>query len=74
MSTVAIITGYVIAGIVVLGLLAIIDERQRRRFMATPSPDHIFRCSRCAYVYTDDNDVDRSRCPQCGTLNEEIKF
>jgi DNA-directed RNA polymerase subunit RPC12/RpoP len=39
-----------------------------------PSDDRVFRCVKCAYVYTDDPDVDRSRCQQCGTLNEAIKF
>ena len=39
-----------------------------------PSEDHIFRCRRCGYVYTDDPDVERSRCIQCGQMNEAIKF
>lgn len=36
--------------------------------------DRIFRCDRCGQVYTDDPDVDRSRCSQCGKLNEPIVF
>ena len=39
-----------------------------------PSEDRIFRCGRCGYVYTDDPDVDRSRCSQCGQPNEAIRF
>ncbi|MEI7732377.1 MAG: hypothetical protein WCO56_22590 [Verrucomicrobiota bacterium] len=57
-----------------LAWLVFYSERRRRRFAPTPSADHIFRCRKCAYVYTDDDDVDRSRCPQCGSMNEEIKF
>lgn len=49
-------------------------EMRRKRFEPTPSQDHLFRCRKCAFVYTDDADVDRSRCPQCQTMNQEIKF
>lgn len=54
--------------------LAIYSELRRRRFEPTPSEDRIFRCEKCGAVYTDDSDVDRSRCPQCGLLNESFKF
>ena len=60
-----------------LGLIAaagIYSELRRRRFEPRPSDDCIFRCSRCGYVYTDDPDVDRSRCSQCGQTNDAIKF
>ena len=63
-----------------LGLLgglmgaAIYTEFRQRRFEPTPSSDRIFRCARCGYVYTDDADVDRSRCSQCGQMNEGIEF
>ena len=63
--------------LVLLGALAIAmiyTEFRQRRFKPTPSNDRIFRCSKCGYVYTDDPDVDRSRCPQCGLLNEPIEF
>ncbi len=50
------------------------SERQRRRFEPEPSDDSIFRCKKCRYVYTDDPDVDLSRCPQCGTSNEVFQF
>jgi predicted Zn-ribbon and HTH transcriptional regulator len=32
------------------------------------------RCEKCGFVYTDDPDVDRSRCSQCGKSNEAIEF
>ena len=54
--------------------IALYSERRRKRFEPTPSEDHIFRCGKCAFVYTDDPDIDRSRCPQCGTMNEIIEF
>jgi hypothetical protein len=54
--------------------LAIYTELRRRRFQPTPSEDRIFRCRQCGYVYTDDPDVDRSRCSQCGRMNEAIEF
>jgi rubrerythrin len=63
--------------VVMLGGLtgvAIYAELRRRRFEPTASEDRIFRCRRCGYVYTDDADVDRSRCSQCGQMNEPIVF
>ncbi len=63
--------------VVLLGSLAgagIYSELRRRRFEPTPSADRVFRCRRCGYVYTDDPDVDRSRCSQCGQMNEAIEF
>lgn len=66
--------GYVAALLLGLGALAIYSERRQRRFGSRPSDDRVFRCEKCGYVYTDDPDVDRSRCQQCGTLNEAIKF
>ena len=54
--------------------LAIYSEMRRRRFGPTHTEDRIFRCRNCGYVYTDDTDVDRSRCVQCGKLNEPIVF
>ena len=70
----AILLGYVAVLLGVVALLAIYTEHRTRRFGPTPTKDHIFRCVDCAYVYTDDPDVDRSRCPQCGELNEAIRF
>ncbi len=66
--------GYVIVALGALAGVAVYFEQRRRRFEPTPSQDHIFRCGKCGLVYTDDEDVDRSRCSQCGTMNEEIKF
>jgi hypothetical protein len=54
--------------------LWIFSEMRRRRFGPTYSDDRVFRCKNCGYVYTDDPDVDRSRCSQCGRLNEPIEF
>ena len=65
---------YVISLLGALAALSIYTERRRRLFGPRPSDDHVFRCTKRAYVYTDDPDVDRSRCQQCGTLNEAIKF
>jgi hypothetical protein len=63
--------------VVLLGGLigvGVYSELRRRRFEPRPSEDRIFRCERCGYVYTDDPDVDRSRCTQCGRLNDAIEF
>ena len=65
---------YVIVLLVGLTAVGIYAELRRRRFEPTPSEDRIFRCRRCGYVYTDDPDVDRSRCSQCGQMNEAIQF
>ncbi len=54
--------------------VAIYSELRQRSFEPTPSADRIFRCRRCGYVYTDDPDVDRSRCSQCGQMNEAMEF
>ena len=54
--------------------LWLLNAMRRRRFLAGPAEDRVFRCSRCACVYTDDPDVDLSRCPQCGLMNESFDF
>lgn len=74
MPTELLFFGYLVLALGALAGVALYDERRQRRFEPTPSQDHIFRCSKCSLVYTDDEDVDRSRCSQCGTMNEEIKF
>ena len=66
--------GYVVILLGVVVVLAIYSEQRARRFRPGATDDRIFRCVDCAYVYTDDPDVDRSRCPQCGALNEAIRF
>jgi rubrerythrin len=65
---------YVVILLGAVGALAIYTEFRRRRFEPRPSEDRIFRCQKCGYVYTDDPDVDRSRCSQCGQMNEPIEF
>ena len=74
MSINQILFAYVAIFLGVLACIGIYYERRLKRFGPTPSQDHIFRCAKCSFVYTDDADVDRSRCSQCGTLNEAIKF
>jgi protein-arginine kinase activator protein McsA len=54
--------------------VGIYSELQRRRFGPAHPEDRVFRCAKCGLVYTDDADVDRSRCTQCGKLNEPIVF
>ena len=74
MSSDYLISAYVVICLAALIAAAVYAEFRRRRFEPTPTEDHIFRCRRCGYVYTDDPDVDRSRCSQCGQMNEAIKF
>ncbi len=57
-----------------LGGLGIYSEMRRRRFGPAHSEDRVFRCKKCGFVYTDDADVDRSRCSQCGKMNEPMAF
>ena len=56
------------------GILALTDEFRRRRIGSDVSQDQLFRCVRCASVYTDDAEVERSRCPHCGKTNEAVRF
>jgi len=65
---------YVVVLLGALCGLGIYSEMRRRRFGPTHSEDRIFRCKNCGLIYTDDPDVDRSRCSQCGKLNEPIEF
>ena len=63
--------------LLLLGTLTIAvmySELRQRRVTPAPSQDRIFRCTKCGAVYTDDPDVDRSRCVQCGQLNEAIEY
>jgi rubrerythrin len=68
------LNGYVSLLLLAVTVLALYTAHRQRRFRPAPSQDRIFRCQRCGYVYTDDADVDRSRCFQCGQINEAIKF
>jgi rubrerythrin len=74
MSIANLILTYVVVLLAGLAGAGIYSELRRRRFEPTPSEDHIFRCRRCGYVYTDDPDMVRSRCTQCGRMNEVVKF
>ena len=74
MSIADLILTYVAVLLAALSGVGIYSELRRRRFQPTPSEDRIFRCGRCGYVYTDDPDVDRSRCSQCGRMNKAIVF
>lgn len=74
MSGESLIFGYVVVLLFFLAVTAFYYELRRKRFEPTPSEDNIFRCENCAFVYTDDADVDRSRCPQCGKVNEVFNF
>jgi hypothetical protein len=73
MSASVLIVIYVAALLGLLCGLGIYSELRRRRF-GPSQQDRIFRCRNCGSVYTDDPDVDRSRCAQCGKLNEPIEF
>ena len=70
----ALIFAYVVALLGALCALGVYSEMRQRRFHPTQSEDRIFRCKKCGYVYTDDPDMDRSRCSQCGKVNEAIEF
>ncbi|HOX57045.1 MAG TPA: hypothetical protein PLC99_09155 [Verrucomicrobiota bacterium] len=74
MSIPSLIFAYVVVLLAGLVGAGVYSELRRRRFEPTASDDRIFRCHRCGYIYTDDPDVDRSRCSQCGQMNEAIRF
>jgi hypothetical protein len=74
MSAAWLIIIYVAVLLGALCILGIYSELRRRRFGPAHPEDRVFRCTKCGFVYTDDADVDRSRCSQCGKLNEPIEF
>ena len=74
MSIAELILTYVVVLLAALAGASIYSELRRRSFQPTPSEDRIFRCQKCGNVYTDDADVDRSRCTQCGKLNTPVEF
>ncbi len=74
MSADGLIFAYVVSLLAGLSALAVYSELRRRRFGPAASADRIFRCGKCGLVYTDDADVERSRCSQCGSMNEAIEF
>jgi len=65
---------YLASLIACVAMVALYSERRRKDFSPSKAEDNIFRCVKCSMVYTDDPDVDDSRCPQCGNLNHPIKF
>ena len=65
---------YVVSLLAALSIIALYSERRRKRFEQRLSDDRIFRCIKCGCVYTDDPDGDRSRCSQCGTVNDAFQF
>jgi hypothetical protein len=74
MSTEKLICAYVLSLLAGLSILAVYSEIRSRRFGPSRKQDRIFRCERFGAVYTDDADVDRSRCSQCGALNVPFEF
>ena len=74
MSIPQLILAYLFTTLSALAVVVIYSEFRQRRFKPAPSTDRIFRCANCGYVYTDDPDVDRSRCSQCGQVNDAIEF
>jgi len=74
MSYQALILVYVLSLLAGVSILAIYSEIRGRRFGPARHQARIFRCERCGSIYTDDADEDRSRCSQCGTLNEPFQF
>ena len=55
-------------------VVAFYTRRQDVKFDHAASHDHVFRCGGCEYVYTDDGDVERSLCPECGKMNNSVQF
>ena len=74
MSAPVLIFLYVAVLMLALCGLGIYSDMRRARFRPTRAEDRVFRCEKCAFVYTDDPDVDHSRCPQCTTLNGAIEY
>lgn len=70
----AVLFTYVATLLGAVAAIAMLYERRRRSFEPEPTEDHLFRCRKCSYVYTDDPDVELSRCPQCGMPNEVVEF
>ena len=55
-------------------ILAFVLRRQDVEFGPVESGDQVFWCEECDYVYTDDADVERSLCPECGRMNNSVQF
>ncbi len=65
---------YVASLLAGLTVVSLYSEFRRRRFEPPRSDDNVFRCDQCAYVYTDDPNVERSRCPHCSAMNAKFNF
>ncbi len=74
MSVNSLLFAYVVSFLAGLSVVALYYDYRQKRFEPRPSEDHVFRCESCGFVYTDDADVDRSCCPQCGIMNDSIYF
>ncbi|HEX7654276.1 MAG TPA: hypothetical protein VF607_12275 [Verrucomicrobiae bacterium] len=74
MSSDWLIVCYVGLSLGAICVIGILSELRRRRFGPAHPEDTVFRCSKCGNVYTDDAYVERSRCTQCGKLNEPVVF
>ena len=74
MNIAHLLIAYVMVTLGVLLVVGMLSELRRRRFGPAHPEDRVFRCRKCQHVYTDDADVERSRCPHCGRLNEPIEF
>jgi rubrerythrin len=55
-------------------VVAFYARRRDVKFDHAINHDHVFRCEGCDYIYTDDGDVDRSLCPECGKMNNSVQF
>ena len=74
MSIATLLMIYVAVALGVLCGVGIFSDLRRRRFGPAHPEDRVFRCAKCGLVYTDDADVEHSRCTQCGKLNEPVVF
>lgn len=74
MATDTLIFAYLLGLLGSLAGIAVYYEQRQRKFKPQRDPDNVFRCEGCGFVYTDDPDVDRSRCPHCGKTNTVIEF
>jgi len=67
---------FLLLGLLLVGWATVAFYWRRRdvKFDPATSRDNVFRCEGCEYVYTDDGDVDRSLCPECGKMNHSVQF
>lgn len=68
------ITLFLVGLLTAVAGVAVLHEYRTRRIRASLQSDRVFRCVACSSVYTDDPQVERSRCPQCGVTNEPFQF